>query len=207
MNEIAAAPHRGSQFGNPRGLAGRLVGRLMARKNHYMNRLAVEQLAAPPDHRILEIGYGPGAAVELLARRVTDGLVAGIDVSPTMHAQASRRNRRSIDAGRVELRVGSADSLPFADASFDQVFEINCFHHWPDQAAALAEIRRVLRPAGLLLLCLRMKHDTRTRLVAPGHTPASVDRAEELLGQAGFAPVTREVFELERRVTCVRGRR
>jgi ubiquinone/menaquinone biosynthesis C-methylase UbiE len=196
-----------SQFGNPTGLAGRVVGRLMARKNRYINQLAVDQLAARPDDRILEIGYGPGAAVELLARRVTAGLVAGIDHSPTMLAQASRRNRRAIDAGRVELRVGSVDALPYADASFDKVFEVNSFHHWPHQAAALAEIRRVLRPSGLLLLCLRMVHPSRTRLVAPGHTPESVDRAEELLGRAGFDPVTREVFELARRVTCVKGRR
>jgi len=99
----------------------------------------------------LEVGLGPGVAIELLlagsARHV-----AGIDPSSAMLGQATQRNAEAIGEGRVDLRQGSVDRLPFADHSFDKAMAINSMQVWPDASAGLREIRRVLRSGGRLAL-------------------------------------------------------
>lgn len=203
---IGAGPARGlrRQFGRPVGVLGRLVGRLMARKNAAMNRFAVETLAPRPDDAVLEIGFGPGVTIAELARRAGRGEVAGVDLSATMVRQAARRNRAAIAAGRVELREGSVLALPFADGRFDRVLDVNCFHHWPDQPRGLAEVRRVLKPDGTLLLCLRGKHPTRSLLVAPGYTDREVDLVRDLVAAAGFWDLRSSRDTVGRRaITCL----
>ena len=75
-------------FAHPRGLYGRLAGRIMATKksNTARGRWAVAELDPKPDARVLEIGYGPGIAVEAMAARVADGRVVGVDISDVMLA-------------------------------------------------------------------------------------------------------------------------
>jgi ubiquinone/menaquinone biosynthesis C-methylase UbiE len=62
------------------------------------------------------------------------------------------RNAAAIRSGRVDLRRGSVDSLPFDDSSFDGVLAINSMQVWPDAVAGLREIRRVLRPGATIAL-------------------------------------------------------
>jgi ubiquinone/menaquinone biosynthesis C-methylase UbiE len=195
------------QFGHPTGFLGGLVGRLMAVKNAPLNELAVEVLAASPEDRVLEIGFGPGTAIEMLTRTVTRGTVAGVDLSAVMLQQASRRNRAAIDAGRVELRLGSVSHLPYDDASFDKALAVNTVHHWPNQLHDLQEVRRVLRDGGELLLCLRLAPPSPGRFTAPGLTRAEVTQVEELLRRAGYAEVHTELRERGREVACVKARR
>jgi ubiquinone/menaquinone biosynthesis C-methylase UbiE len=193
----------GRQFSRPTGWRGRLVGHLMAAKNAGISRLAVELLDVQPDDRLLEIGFGPGKGIHEAARHVSRGFIAGVDRSEVMLRQAERRNRWFIAEGRVELHRGSVGELPFEDGSFDRVFEVNSFHHWPSPAAGLAEIRRVLRDGGALQLCLRRKHPTRTFLVAPGCTEEEIQRVTRLVGAAGFRNVRVRQGKAGRKVACV----
>ena len=94
------------QFSGPSGPLGRVAGGLMARMNGPLNDWAVELLELSPRDRVLEVGYGPGLAIERIAARTRQGLVVGVDHSELMRRQAARRNRAGLDAGRVELHVG-----------------------------------------------------------------------------------------------------
>jgi ubiquinone/menaquinone biosynthesis C-methylase UbiE len=67
-----------------------------------------------------------------------------------MVEQACARNSIAIHNGCVDLRRGSVDSLPFDDNSFEKALAINSMQVWPDAAAGLQEIRRVMKPAGRL---------------------------------------------------------
>ncbi len=191
------------QFGHPTGLLGWLAGQLMAQKNAPMNRLAVELLDARPGDRILEIGFGPGTAIQMLAAGAEIALVAGVDLSHVMLRQARRRNRQNIQGGRVELHQGTASRLPFADAHFTQAFAVNSFHHWSSQAEGLLELRRVLREGGLLLLCLRMALPTKSRFSAPGMTENQVQSAVQLVERVGFRDVGTVRRNVGREVTCI----
>jgi ubiquinone/menaquinone biosynthesis C-methylase UbiE len=139
-------------FGRPKGLLGRLGGLIMAR----MNRDAAEQviglLEVRPDDRILEIGFGPGVAIQLLVERVPGGFIAGVDPSLEMVGQAARRNAAALRGRRVDLRHGWVEQLPFTDETFDKALAINSMQVWRDAAAGLREIRRVLKPGGAIAL-------------------------------------------------------
>jgi SAM-dependent methyltransferase len=138
-------------FGRPRGLLGWLGGRLMARTNRGANRWVVDLLGVGAGTRVLEVGYGPGAGVaEALARR--SAFVGGVDPSKVMLNQARARNAAALAEGRLDLRLASADSLPFDDASFDVAFAVNSVQVWPDPVAGLKEVRRCLRPGGRVAL-------------------------------------------------------
>jgi ubiquinone/menaquinone biosynthesis C-methylase UbiE len=143
----------------------------------------------------------------MLAKRAANGFVAGIDVSELMVQQASRRNRKSIKASRVELRQGTVSSLPYEDGRFTKICTVNTFHHWPSPENGLKEARRVMEEGGLLLLCLRMKHPSRKFMVAPGFTQEEVEEVQALMRRAGFCNIQTERRQLGREVTCVMANR
>ena len=146
-------------FGRPRGLLGRLGGLVMARVNRRPAAWVIGLLELRASDAVLELGFGPSVAVELLAR--SSRYVAGIDPSPEMLRQARRRNAAAIQAGRVDLRQASADHLPFAAESFDAALAFNAMQVWPDRAAGLGEMRRVLRPGGRAALVFTIRSGQR----------------------------------------------
>src|SRR5690606_40036507 len=105
----------------------------------------VDLLRVRPGEHVLEIGVGPGVAVQVLTERTGAARIAGVDASPVMLRQAERRNARFVGRGRVELHLGSVERLPFADRSFDKALAINSMQMWPDVPAGLGEIGRVLK--------------------------------------------------------------
>src|SRR5260370_26234675 len=143
MNVLDAA------FGHPRGPLGRLGGVIMARSTGKRNKWTLSLLDIQRDDRILEVGCGPGALIQVLAAKATAGFVVGIDLSPTMLQQASKRNAQAIREGRARLEGGSVTALPFEEASFDQALSANSLPFWPDQEAGVREMRRGPRPRGV----------------------------------------------------------
>ena len=108
----------------------------MARSTGLRNAWIISLLAMGRDDRILEIGFGPGVVIQSIAAIATEGFIAGIDASPLMVQQASRRNTQAIQDGRVQLQQGSALALPFEDTSFDKALSINSVQIWPDRDEA-----------------------------------------------------------------------
>src|SRR5262245_40626176 len=100
-------------FGRPQGVLGRLGAIIMAHTNRSMAVRAIALLDVHPHDRVLEIGFGPGVGIELLASLLSSGRVAGVDDSEEMVEQARVRNAEAIKTGRVELRRGSVETLPF----------------------------------------------------------------------------------------------
>ncbi len=111
-------------------------------------------LAAGPRARVLDIGCGTGRLAERLT--TADGVrsIVGCDFSAGMLANAAERLAAPRATGVASLVRGDATCLPFADAAFDAAVSTEAFHWFPDQDAALRELRRVLRPGGRLLLAL-----------------------------------------------------
>jgi ubiquinone/menaquinone biosynthesis C-methylase UbiE len=138
-------------YGCPAGIIGRVAGHRMARQHAVETVWTVSLLALALTDRVLEIGCGAGRALELVARQTPSGRVVGVDLSPTMVREARRRNAGAIRAGIVTVERGDVSHLPFADDQFDKVFSIHSVYFWPDRARALAELRRVLRPGGVLV--------------------------------------------------------
>lgn len=142
-------------FARPAGVRGRVAGWLMALSNRKLNTWAVELLSVRPHDHVLEIGFGPGLAVQELAKRVRQGKVFGVDVSALMVQQAVRRNAATVHAGKVLLHEGGVSQMPFPTASMDKVLAVNSVQFWPHLDADLREVLRVLRPGGRLAIILQ----------------------------------------------------
>jgi ubiquinone/menaquinone biosynthesis C-methylase UbiE len=93
---------------------------------------------------VLEIGVGLGTDFVRFAR--SGARVVGIDL--TAAAVEAVRRRLALEGLDGDVRLGDAEALPFADASFDLVYAYGVLHHTPDTPGAVAELRRVLRPGG-----------------------------------------------------------
>ena len=183
------------QFERPSGALGRVAGWVMARRasNRERNFWTVSLLDIQPGDRVLEIGFGPGLAIERAARLASRGRVVGLDHSEVMWKVASRRNRGAIEAGLVELRRADVADLPIPSVGFDKVFTVNCMMFWPDPVAALRRLREVMRPGGTLAVT----HQPRNA----GASEADVERAareiQALFEQADLEPWRSERLALE----------
>jgi SAM-dependent methyltransferase len=143
-----------SQFRQPRGWAGHLVGGIMTLEHAPVTAWTLDLLQPKAGERVLDAGCGSGQALRAIARRMPEGELAGIDYSATMVAQARRRNRKLIEAGRCRIEQADIAALPFADATYDKISTIETLYFWQDPAAAFAELQRVLKPAGRLAAVL-----------------------------------------------------
>jgi ubiquinone/menaquinone biosynthesis C-methylase UbiE len=119
-----------------------------------MRDAAIARARLTPGAVVADVGTGTGFVVEGLAPLV--GRVYAFDESPEMVAVA-RRRLAAYD--NVEIRQASGDRLPLSDGSLDAVFGNMVLHHTPDPAAAIAELVRVLRPGGRLVLTDLDAHD------------------------------------------------
>lgn len=110
-----------------------------------IQRVAIERLKAAPGERVLDLGCGPGDGGQRLAEGGAHAI--GLDYSQGMLETA-----RLVPALTGRLTRGDAGRLPFRDGAFDKVICTNSFHHYPQHLAALKEMRRVLKPGGVLVL-------------------------------------------------------
>jgi ubiquinone/menaquinone biosynthesis C-methylase UbiE len=106
--------------------------------------------AVPHPATVLDVGCGTSALLRVLADRLPARVaLAGVDPAPAM----LEVGRAALGAyPRVRLAQAAAERLPFGNASFDLVVSTVSFDHWADQPAGLAEVARVLRPGGRLVL-------------------------------------------------------
>lgn len=182
------------QFGKPSGLLGSIAGLIMRVRpsNRARNLRTLDLLDVRPDDHVLEVGFGPGLAVERAAELAAHGQVVGIDHSGLMLRQASRRNAKGIAAGRVELLPGSAERLPDFRNRFDKVFAVNVYMFWSDPVAVLRGLCGVMKPGGTMALTLQ----PRRRGATVDDTRAVAKRMATSLQDAGFERVRIEILDM-----------
>jgi SAM-dependent methyltransferase len=155
--------------------------------------LLVRTSGAGSVDRVLDVACGPGLVVAAFAAVAEH--VTGIDMVPAMVARA-----RELTAActNVSLELGDVRALPFADASFSIVVSRFAFHHFPEPAAVLAEMRRVCRSGGRIVVCDLIASDDPAKAAAfhamemmrdPSHARAlRLDELGALFAGAGLSP-------------------
>jgi len=188
------------QCRKPTGLFGRLVGIGMNTGHGRLRHWGLSHISINIDAFILDVGCGGGKAVRDLAQISSSGKVCGIDYSEEMVQLARKINRKFVENGHVEIRHGSVSSLPFPNGMFNLVTAFETYYFWPNLIDDLKEIKRVLKPAGILLMANEVykheKFDKRNSKWAKWgdmmlHTP---EEYSNFLTEAGYMPVEIDVI-------------
>ena len=156
-------------------------------------RETVARLELRPGERLLDVGCGTGALLDAVCSAPACPDAVGVDITPALLAAAHRRRAGHANACGA-VAAADASRLPFPDATFDVVVSTSAFHFFESPRSALAEITRVLRAGGRLVITdwcgdyfLCRACDVALRLVNPTHLPAYRAReCEQLLRDAGF---------------------
>jgi ubiquinone/menaquinone biosynthesis C-methylase UbiE len=127
--------------------ADRYEATLAGRHSARMKKAALACLEGPLHGALLDVGCGPGLLLASLAANCPGLRLAGLDIAPEMVRTATERL-----GARAQIELGDAESLPWEDASFNYVFCVDSFHHYPDPKKALSEFHRVLKPGGQVVL-------------------------------------------------------
>jgi ubiquinone/menaquinone biosynthesis C-methylase UbiE len=209
------------------GLAERLVDATARRPRGRLARWTYGgKRGAPPGHeeifdqlleclgpvageRCLDVGCGGGRLLERLLAAGAAG-AAGLDHSPEMLAFTKSRNRKAVELGALELKLGDAARIPWPDETFGVLVCANMFFFLDPPEPVLAEFRRVLHPGGRLVIATQPGPLPRASLrhwwVAVWGATMHVysdEQMGELLDRAGFTQVTvqtREGHQLARAV-------
>jgi ubiquinone/menaquinone biosynthesis C-methylase UbiE len=192
------------QFKRPNGVLGRLAGWIMAHRESNLRRNAwvVSLLGIEPHHEVLELGCGPGIALEHAANLATKGRVVGIDHSELMVRAAAERNARAVAAGRVEVIHGTAEAAAGRGERFDRVFAVNVVQFWDAPERTLRALRGVITPDGVMGIAFQ----PRNKGASSEDVRRGAERNQQLLDDAGFRNVRVETLDLNPMVTFVLGR-
>ena len=151
--------------------------------------LDLMQLA--PDDNVLDLGCGGGWLARLLAERVPEGRVVGVDISDEMVRRA-RRNYVAVE--NAMFVIGSVDEIPWDANFFTRAISVESAYYWPDPARGLREIHRVLREGGSAWILINYyrenlhSHHFVELFATPTHL-LSAEEWEALFSEAGFSSV------------------
>jgi ubiquinone/menaquinone biosynthesis C-methylase UbiE len=159
----------------------------------------LSRLALQPGERMLDVGCGTGELAARIHQSSPEARIVGVDLAPAMLRQA----REKLSAA-VALVAADAIRLPFAGDAFDVVVSSSSFHYWASPEAGLAEVRRVLRPGGRLVITdwcddylASRVCDVLLRLLDPAHHRAYGTRScNRFLRDAGFCEVQVDRFRV-----------
>ena len=153
MTQTTENQHLRDEF-NRWAEAGRGEG--MAEDHLPITLPVLARMQLTPADSVLDVGCGAGWLLRLLAERVTEGRVVGMDVSDEMIRHA-RRN--CADLPQVMAVPGSVDEIPWENEFFTKVISVESSYYWPHPAAGLREIFRVVRPGGSAWILINYYRD------------------------------------------------
>lgn len=161
-----------------------------------LRKTTVDQALIKSGDSVLDVGCGSGEVTLLAKTRARTGHVYGIDPAPEMIAVARKKTARK--GLEIDFRVGVIEALPFADSSIDVVTSSLMMHHLPEdlKARGLAEIYRVLKPGGRLLIADFMQptgsflNHLFIVFTRHGRLRQGIEDMQGLLKNAGFSQIT-----------------
>jgi ubiquinone/menaquinone biosynthesis C-methylase UbiE len=137
----------------PVGFGGKIMVAMMNLGHSPVARWGLRFLELAPDARVLDCGCGGGANIKRLLKKCPQGIVRGVDYSAVSVEKARNLNRTAIQKGRCAVWQGSVERIIFAKDWFDAVTAFETVYFWSDLPQCLREVRRVLKPGGILCGC------------------------------------------------------
>jgi trans-aconitate methyltransferase len=175
------------QFKKPTGLMGKMIAGLMERgnKRHYV--ILVPEMNLSVESVILEIGYGPGIGLKMIASKYPGIKIDGVDFSELMYKTASERNKEYIEKGNMNLKHGDFLNANLYPEKYDRIFCINVIYFWEDLMTPFKKIMDGLKPGGMY--CLFMAHFKNNNDKDKVFNMYKIDDVMKKLLDAGFSDV------------------
>lgn len=176
----------GKQLRKPSGLFGRLVSIMMEKRNRAFYEKILKELDLKSGDKIYEIGYGPGLGINLMANKTIDCSVYGIDFSELMYIKASKRNKKFIDTGIVNLRCGDFVTSDIDHEKYDKIFCVNVIYFWSDLTKVFEKIYAMLRDGGVYMIFMIPGKEFEKLKFAEDFFKYPVEKVESELKKVGF---------------------
>jgi SAM-dependent methyltransferase len=180
------------------------IGQLFYRnpKPHYRSfQLVLEKLNLTAEDAFLDVCCGGGTLLQMALQTVSRA--SGLDYSPDMLALSRENNAAALAGGRLDLRQGDAESLPWDNGSFDAVANANALIFIPHPLEFFREIFRVLKPGGRFVLVTAAKRKFAPLLYGPWYPALKLYSNDELAGMlrsAGFTAVEVRIMDAENQI-------
>lgn len=136
----------------PAGRFGKLLISAMNLSHIRLTHWGLNHVTVRDEVTVLDVGCGGGGAMRALAKRARHGIVLGVDPSGASVVVSRSVLGPALRKGRALVAQGGVSALPFADHIVDLAIAVNTHLYWPDLVGDLGEIRRVLKPEGVLAI-------------------------------------------------------
>ncbi len=176
-----------NQLANPEGFYGEIVASCLSTTFESVNRWAVDLMQVQPGEAVLEIGFGPGQAIQELARQTQSSRIVGIDSAPLMLQKASALNQAAIQSGQVKLMQADVAHLPDFNQKFDHILAVNSVMYWPQHKLnrILKALKSQMAPGGRIYFVMHRHYGRFER----GDFNAHIQELLTHLTKAGFIEV------------------
>ncbi len=182
---------------NRDGALARHIARVAAARDRACAEWTLSLLAVEPSDRVLQVQDLAGDSLEATAAALAEGLVVGVDPTRAPCAAALGRHRGAARSGPLQLVRARVTALPFVAGAFDKTYSVGAFPNWVDRELGLQEMRRVLRPGGMLAISFQPRWARRDQQVRDAGT-----ELKDRVAAAGFEKV-RLVYRPLRPVAAV----
>jgi SAM-dependent methyltransferase len=156
-----------------------------------ITRPVLELMAIEPDENLLDAGCGAGWLSRILAQRVPQGRVIGMDISDEMVRHA---RQKSAEYHNLVFVIGAADEIPWEPHFFQKAISVESAYYWPDPAKGIRELHRVIAEGGSAWILINYfrdnpdSHQWAEKLQVPVHLLSAEDW-KQMFREAGFTGV------------------
>ncbi len=171
-------------------------GESMEHEHWPITRPVLERMGIASSDNLLDAGCGAGWLSRVLARLAGEGRVVGMDISDEMIRHA---RQASAEFGNLIFVTGAIEEIPWEANFFDKAISVESAYYWPDPAAGLRELHRVLRDGGSAWILINFYldnpycHQWAQKLQVPVHLYSAEDW-KKLFSDAGFADVAHDMI-------------
>ncbi len=177
-----------AQFKKPSGLFGIFSSNVMIKGNKAKYEKLIKDLDLQPRDKLLEIGYGQGVGINMIAKACTSCTIHGIDFSNLMYKRASKYNNQYLDNSSILLQYGDFLKTPLVSNEYDKIFCLNVVYFWNELQEPFKKIFSLLRTGGAFYIYMANRDYLKK---APDNifNKYSIEQVVEALKSVGFGDV------------------
>jgi len=177
-----------TQFKKPSGLFGMFSSNIMIKGNKTKYEKLIKDLSLQPGDKLLEIGYGPGVGLRMIAKACTSCIIHGIDFSKLMYKRAAKYNKQYLDSNTMLLQYGDFLKTPVASNEYDKIFCLNVVYFWNELHEPFKKVLSLLKASGAFYIYM-VNRDALKKAPDTIFNKYSVEQVIETLKSVGFGNV------------------